>query len=450
MEKLDKIFRAYDIRGIYPTEINEDIAYKIGRGVARFLGAKKIVIGRDNRLSSDGLFQSICEGIRDEGIDVLDIGVTITPIFYLVAAKYEYDGGIMISASHNPKEYNGFKIVGRKSMPIGEETGLMKIKKIVEKLKPISAKHKIKRGKIETKDVLPHYLKNILRFIDIESIKPLRVVVDTANGAAGPVIRALDKRLPISIIHIFADLDGSFPNHQPNPLYPGATLALQEKVIKQKADFGVAFDGDGDRIIFIDEKGERINPNYIAALIVNRFFRGRGQRISFDTPSSWILREEIRKSGNIPICTKVGHVYLKEKIVRQQAIFGAESSGHYYLLEDYSVESPFFVFFKILELISKEGKPLSELIKPFKKYCIDGALFKAENAEKKLEKLAKIYKNAPRVSLYDGLSVDYRNWHFVLRISHTEPVMRLMVEAKTQKLLEEKMKQIKSLIEEKK
>ncbi|MDP2934849.1 MAG: phosphomannomutase/phosphoglucomutase [bacterium] len=449
MDALDKIFKAYDIRGIYPTEINEDIAHKIGRGTAKFLKAEKIVIGRDNRLSSDSLFKALCDGIQDEGVDILDIGITTTPIFYLVVAKYGYGGGVMISASHNPKEYNGFKIVKSGSMPVGEESGLLEIKKIIKKLKSISLKNKIKRGKLEQRDVIEHYLKNILRFVDIESIKPLKVVVDTANGAAGLVVKELDKRLPITMIHLFPELDGRFPNHQPNPMHPAATAVLQEKVLKQKADFGIAFDGDGDRILFIDEKGKRINPNYIAALIVNRFFKRAGGRISFDTPTSWVLREEIKKTGNIPICTKVGHVYLKERILRQKAIFGAESSGHYYLLEDYSVESPFFVFFKILELISKEGKSLSVMIKPFQRYFINGAVFKADNAEKKIKKVEKFYKYAPRLSLYDGLSVDYPNWHFVLRISHTEPIMRLVVEAKTQKLLDAKMKQIKSILEKK-
>ena len=449
MNALDKIFKAYDIRGIYPTEINEDIAYKIGRGVARFLKAEKIVIGRDNRLSSDSLFRALCDGVQDEGTDILDIGITTTPVFYLVVSKYEYDGGVMISASHNPKEYNGFKIVKVGSIPIGEESGLQEIKKIVRKLTPIHSKHKIRRGKLEQRDVLRHYLKNILRFVDIEAIKPLKVIVDTANGVAGPIIEELDKRLPITLIHLFSEMDGRFPNHQPNPMHPAATAVLQEKILKQKADFGIAFDGDGDRILFIDERGERINPNYIAALIVNRFFKGAGGRISFDTPTSWVLREEIKKTGNIPICTRVGHVYLKERILRQNAIFGAESSGHYYLLDDYSVESPFFVFFKILELLSREKKTLSQMIKPFEKYFINGAVFKSENAEKKMKKVEKFYKDAPRVSLYDGISIDYPNWHFVLRVSHTEPIMRLVVEATTQKILDAKMKQIRSLLEKK-
>ena len=195
MDRLDKIFKAYDIRGIYPTEVNEDVAYRIGRGLAKFLKADKIVIGRDNRLSSEGLFRSLSDGVRDQGVDVLDIGIVTTPIFYLVVSKYGYGGGVMISASHNPKEYNGFKIVKSGSVPVGEESGLSEIKKIVRGLKLIHLKHEIIRGKIERREVLDHYLKNILRFIDIEKIKPLKVIVDTANGAAGPIIQELDKKV---------------------------------------------------------------------------------------------------------------------------------------------------------------------------------------------------------------------------------------------------------------
>jgi len=448
MDNLDKIFKAYDIRGIYPTEINEDIAYKIGRGVAKFFQAQKIVIGRDNRLSSDSLFAALCEGILDEGTNILDIGYITTPMFYLVVAKYDYGGGVMITASHNPKEYNGFKVVAAQSVPIGEETGLLDIKKIIKKLKPIPKPVK-ERGKIEERDALDQYLKNILRFVDIESIKPLKVIVDTGNGTAGIVMKELDRRLPIKVVQLFAELDGSFPNHQPNPMHPEATRVLQEKIIRQKADFGIAFDGDGDRILFLDENGDRVNPNHLAALIINRFFRNAHGKISFDTPSSWIVREQISKTGNTPICTKVGHVHLKDKILREKAIFGAESSGHYYLLEDYSVESPLFVFFKVLELISKEGKPLSALIKPFQKYYIDGKIFQVKDREAKIRKTEKFYKKAERVSLYDGLTVEYPNWHFVLRASNTEPVLRLVVEAKTQKMLNSKMKEIASIVEKK-
>ncbi|MFZ5559419.1 MAG: phosphomannomutase/phosphoglucomutase [Patescibacteria group bacterium] len=444
MDILDKVFKAYDIRGIYPIEINEDIAYKIGRAAGQFLKAKEIVVGQDNRPSSESLSKSLCEGIQDEGVNVLDIGLVTTPMFYLVVAKYDYDGGIMITASHLSGEYNGFKVVRANAVPVGMDSGLEKIKKIAKS--DYSVKWQGKRGQLSKRDVLSHYLKNILRFADINNIKPLKVVIDTANGTAGIVIKELVDKLPINIIHLFPELDGSFPNHQPNPMIPENTKELQKKVLSEKADLGIGFDGDGDRILFIDENGQRINPNYIAALIINRFFNKAGKRISFDTPTSWIVREEIQKSGNIPICTRVGHTFLKEKILREKAIFGAESSGHYYFIDDYSIESPFFVLFKVLEIISKEGKTLSELIKPFQKYYLDGAVLEVSDPKKKIKKIEKLYKNAPEVSLYDGLSVEYPDWHFSLRISNTEPVMRLVVEAKTKKLLDKNMKDIKSIL----
>jgi len=441
MNNLEKIFRVYDIRGIYPNEINEDMAYKIGRAVAKFLKSKEIVIGRDNRLSSELLSKSLCEGVQDEGVDVLDIGIVTTPMFYLVVAKYDYDGGIMITASHLPKEYNGFKIVRANAMPVGMDSGLGKIKKIVKG--DYSTKWQGKRGQLSKRDVLFHYLKNILRFIDKKSIKPLKVVIDTANGTAGLVVKELAKILPINIIHLFSELDGSFPNHQPNPIIPENTRVVQKKVLSQKADLGIAFDGDGDRILFIDEKGQRINPNFIAALIINRIFKNANRRISFDTPTSWIVRQEIKKSGNIPILTRVGHTFLKEKILREKAIFGAESSGHYYFIDDYSVESPFFVLFKILEIISKERKLLSKLIKPFEKYYLERNDLEIEKPDKKIKELEKKYKKPSKLSLYDDLTIEYPKWWFNIRISNTDPaITRLAIEAKTKDLLEKKKKEL--------
>jgi len=444
MDNLDKIFKAYDVRGIYPNEINEDLAYKFGRGVARFLKAKEIVVGRDNRLSSDSLFSSLCEGILDEGINILDIGVVTTPIFYLVVAKYDYDAGAMITASHNPKEYNGFKVVKTDAMPVGLDSGLDKVKKMIKNGFPRNLDGA--RGHINRRDVLPHYLKNILRFVDMENLKPLKIVVDTANGTAGPVIKELINVLPIKIIHIFSELDGSFPNHQPNPITIENVRVLQEKVLSEKADFGVAFDGDGDRIIFLDEKGEMINPNFIAALIINKLFQKMGARISFDTPTSWVVGEEIEKSGNSCLLTKVGHTFLKERILKHGVIFAAESSGHYYWINDYSVESPFFVLFKVLEIVSKEGKSLSALIKPFERYSLERFTFETKDADKKIKAVEKFYKKPSKLSRYDGLTVEYPNWWFNIRKSNTESVVRLTIEAKTKTLLEKRKKEIFKLI----
>jgi len=449
MDNWDKIFKTYDVRGVYPREINEEVAYKIGRAVAKFLKNKEIAIGQDNRLSSEGLFKSLCAGVCDGGADVIDVGLVTTPMLYWVVARYGYKGGIMVTASHNSAEYNGFKIVKEKSIPIDEDSGLKKIKKIVAKGK---FKDK-KRGKITKKDVFLDYIENIFRFIDINSIKPLKTVVDTGNGAAGLIVPEIFKRVPAKLIHIFAELDGAYPNHNPNPVLPENTAALQKKVVSEKADCGIAFDGDGDRILFVDEKGERINPNFIFTLLIDRFFRNKG-KIVYDVSASRIVREEIKKSGNTTLCTRVGYSFLKEKMSKLNVVFGGESSGHYYLGEDYYIESPFFVLFKILEIISKEGKPLSELIKPFDKYYLERINFKIkENPDKILKELEKKYKKDParlgrpgKVSLFDGLTIEHSDWWFNIRISNTEPVLRLTIEADTKELLEEKKQELLKLI----
>jgi len=441
MTNLDKIFKAYDVRGIYPNEINEDLAYKIGRAAAKFLKAKEIVVGRDNRLSSASLSRSLCEGIREEGVDVLDIGVVTTPMLYLTVIKYDYKGGIMVTASHNPKEYNGFKFVKDDAMPVGMDSGLDKIKKMVSS--GFVRKWEGKRGESSKREVLLHYIKNIIRFADIKKIKPLKVVIDTANGTAGTVVPELFKNFPVRVIHIFSELDGSFPNHAPNPVISENTVALQKKILSENADLGVAFDGDGDRVIFFDEKGDRVSPDLIAALLVHHLYRNVG-KILYTPVASRIFREEIRKSHNEPICSKVGHTFLKSKMMNQKIFFGAESSGHYYLRDNYYVESSFIVLIKIMELVSEKNKPLSELIHPFEKYFRDRDDFKVENPNKLIKKLEKKYKNASRFSLYDGLTMEFPNWWFNLRASNTEPIMRLTVEAKTKNLLDKKLKELKN------
>ncbi|OGZ33285.1 MAG: hypothetical protein A2V69_02005 [Candidatus Portnoybacteria bacterium RBG_13_40_8] len=443
MTNLDKIFKANDVRGIYPNEINEDMAYKIGRATAKFLRTREIVVGRDNRLSSESLSKSLCEGILDEGVNILDIGLVTTPAFYLTIIKYDFKGGIMVTASHNPKEYNGFKFVKDDALPLGMDSGLDKIKKMVKK--GFIRKWDGKRGRLNRREILSHYLKNILRFADIGKIKPLKIIIDTANGTAGIVVPELFKNFPIEVIHIFSELDGSFPNHDPNPVISENTTALQKKILSEHADLGVSFDGDGDRVIFFDEKGERVGPDLIAALLVHYLFENVG-KILYTPVASKIFREEIKRSHNEPICSKVGHTFLKNKMVNQKIFFGAESSGHYYLKDNYYVESPFIVLIKVMELISEKKKSLSELIGPFNKYYRDREDFKVKNQNKLIKRLENKYKNASKLSLYDGLTVEFPDWWFNFRPSNTEPITRLVVEAKTKILLDKKLKEIKSLI----
>lgn len=459
MTNLDKIFRAYDIRGIYPGEINEEVAYKIGRAVAKFLKTKEIIVGRDNRTSSENLFKVLAEGVRDQGVDVIDIGLTTTPMFYFSAVNWNIKGGVMITASHNPPQYNGFKIIRDKAMPVGEDSGLKKIKKLIEKNR---FSNKSRGGLIE-KEPLGDYIKNILRFINPKGIKPLKIIIDTANGTAGLVVPELfkqsslrsqkphlsDKRIFINLTHIFANLDGSFPYHNPDPTKPENTKVLQEKVLSEKADLGAAFDGDGDRILFVDEKGNRINPNFIFALLINNFFQNKG-KILYDVIASRVVKEEIEKTGNIPVCSKVGHTFVKEKMKKDNIVFGAESSGHYYLKDNYFIESPFIILLKVLEILSKSRKPFSELIKPLQRYYLERINFKIKDTKLQgpniVKQIKKRYKKTAKISCVDGLTVEFSDWWFNLRPSHTEPVLRFTIEAKTKELLEEKKKEVLSFI----
>jgi phosphomannomutase len=414
MDNLEKIFRAYDVRGIYPDEINEDLAYKIGRAIAKFLKAKEIVVGRDNRSSSEGLFKLLSEGIRDQGADVIDIGLSTTPMFYWAVVQYGYKGGIMITASHNPAEYNGFKIVKKQAMPVAGDSGLKKIKKLV-----VKDKFKDKnRGQLKKKEVLSEYIENILKFSQIKKIKPFEININTGEGTAELVISELLKKIPV------------------------------QRTLSREADLGVIFDKDGDRILFIDEKRQKINPDLITALLVRHFFKKSG-KILYTVVASRLVREEIEKTGNKAVCSRVGHTFIQEKMAKEKIIFGAESSGHYYLKDNHYLDSPLFVLLKVLELLSKERKPLSELIKPFDKYFQKKIDFPVEEPEKLLKNIKKTLIRQwqkGKISKIDGLTIEYPDWWFNLRPSNTEPFLRLALEVKTEELLKEKIREVTKLI----
>jgi len=415
MDKLDKIFRAYDVRGIYPDELNEKTAYQIGRATARFLKAKEIVVGRDNRLSSDDLFKSLCEGIQDEGIDIIDIGLVISPMLYWSTVRYGYRGGIMITASHNPSEYNGFKIVKKGSISVGERSGLGRIKELIKKER---FKDK-KRGNASKREILREYIKDVLKSINLKNIKPLKVFADYSDGTANQVIPELFKNLPVSL----------------------TTFPLEE------TDLGINFDRDGDRILFIDEKKQNINPDLITALLIHHFFRNAG-KILYTVITSRTVKEEIEKNDNIPICSRVGYTFIKEKMEKEKIIFGAESSGHYYFRNNYVLESPLIVLLKILEIISRTKMSLSDLVSQFQRYYQERIAIPVKNTGQTtfiINRLENKYKTA-KIHKIDGLTIEYSDWWFNLRPSNTEPLMRLTIEADTKELLEEKKKELVKLI----
>ncbi len=439
------IFRAYDIRGIYPKELNEDAAYFIGQAFVKFLGKKnlKIVVGRDNRISSPPLFKALSKGIISQGGSVIDIGLSTTPMLYFAVAHYKYDGGIEISASHNPPQYNGFKLVKEKAIPISEKTGLKEIKKIIQRAKF----KKGERSKIRKKKILSDYLKFNLREININRLKPLKIVVDTANAAPGILIPYLERKLPIQIYSLFEKLDGNFPNHFPNPLIKENLKSLRKEVKTKKVDLGVAFDGDGDRIIFVDENGKIISGDLITALIsILILKKNPGAKILYDIRSSRAVREFVKENQGRPVVWRVGHSFIKEKMRRENIIFGGEFSGHYYLKKHYFSEAPFFVLFKILETLSETKKNLSQLIKPLERYFCSGEInFKVKDKKKTLKLLEKKYQKG-EISHLGGLRIDFKDWWFLARPSGTEDLLRLIIEAETKKLMIKKKKELTKLI----
>lgn len=415
------IFKAYDIRGIYGEQLNEDIAYKIGRAFAMYMG-HRIVVARDNRLSSDSLFKALTKGINDQGSDVYDIGLATSPMFYFAVPNLDCDGGIIITASHNPSNYNGFKMVRGDSMPLSGEDGIDEIKRLVEKNDFVSGE----KGNIYTKDITNEYINSFER-----KKHNLKVVVDTANSVPGLIVGEMLSG--VQLLHIFSELDGNFPNHEPNPLKEENIKDLREKVLEYGADMGISFDGDGDRVFFIDERGELISSDLIIALVAKLI----DKKILYDPRCSNIVKETAKES----VMYRVGHSFIKQKMRDDDIFFGGEYSGHYYLKQGSSYyESPYFVIYTLLEAM--EDNKLSELILPFRKYYHSGELnFKVEDKQSVIEAIEKKYSQG-KITKIDGIRIDFDDWWFLLRASNTEPVLRLIVEAKSKELLEGKIKEI--------
>ncbi|PIX88162.1 MAG: phosphomannomutase/phosphoglucomutase [Candidatus Nealsonbacteria bacterium CG_4_10_14_3_um_filter_36_16] len=441
-----QIFRAYDIRGIYPKELDERAAYLIGRAFVKFFKKPrlKIVVGRDNRLSSPSLFKALTKGIIDQGADVIDIGLSTTPMHYFTVAHFKFDGGVMITASHNPPQYNGFKFVREKAIPISEKTGLKEIKKLTTRPGNVITRP----GRVVKKEVLKDYIEFNLKDFHLKKIKPLKIVIDTANAVPGILVPKIFKKINCKIYYLFAKLDGSFPNHLPSPHEEKNLKSLKKEVLRKKADLGIAFDGDGDRVIFVDEKGKMIPGDLITALLASLILKENpGEKVLCDVRSSNIVRDVVKEMGGIPVIGRIGHSFIKERMRRENIIFQGELNGHYYLRTHYFCEAPFFVIFKILEEISRNRKSISELVKPFQKYSHSGEInFKVKNKKKVFKTLEDKFRGGEILKI-DGLRIDFPNWWFNVRPSHTEPLLRLVVEARTKKLMEQKIKEIKSIIE---
>ncbi|HOK35567.1 MAG TPA: phosphomannomutase/phosphoglucomutase [Candidatus Pacearchaeota archaeon] len=446
-----EIFKAYDIRGIYKKDFDTKTAFKIGQAFSEFLKNNKrtpltIIVGRDNRLSSASLAKAVKNGLKLQGSNVIDIGLSSTPMFYFGVNFLKADGGIMITASHNPPEYNGFKLVREEAIPISGDTGIEEIKKMIL----LDNFKKRKPGTESRKNILNEYIKFNLKFLDSQKVSSLKIVVDTANAVSSTLIPKIATKIKkIKFYHLFSDLDGHFPNHNPDPLVKENLVYLQKEVLKRKADFGVGFDGDGDRVIFVDEKGKAISGDLITALMAKIILREKpGEKILYDVRSSKIVPEVIKENKGIPIPSRVGHSFVKATMRQENIIFGGELSGHYYFRENHFCETPFFVLFKIIEEISFQKQHFSKIIKPFQKYAYSGEInFEIEDKKGTIKKIEEHFRDKNcKISRLDGTKIDFGDWWFLIRPSNTEPLLRLIVEAKDQKTLKEKIKEVEKII----
>ncbi len=438
------IFKAYDIRGAYPDELNEAAARRIGSAFAAYLGAKEIVVGRDMRLSSPALSAAFVEGARSAGADIVDVGMVTSPLLYYALIDGKYEGGAMVTASHLPAGQNGFKLNRRAAVPLSRDRGLPELEKMVrEGGVPFS---QARPGGYRTDSVLVKYVDRMSRFV--RDPRPLRIVVDAGNGIVGPELTELFRRIPAwNVTALYMEPDGSFPHHVANPLLEENTKDLQNKVLEEKADIGVAFDGDADRCGFIDEKGKRIREDLVTAFIAENYLTKKpGERIIYDLRSSRIVSETIRNFGGVPIRSRVGHSFIKERMRQEDAAFAGELSGHYYYRDTGFTDNALFTMIQMLNFLARKKEPLSELLAPLRKYASTGEInFKTAAADRIEKALETTFRDGQQDHL-DGLTVSFDPWWFNLRSSNTEPVIRLNLEATGPDLMNRKLEEVIGVI----
>jgi phosphomannomutase len=438
------VFKAYDVRGIYPSQLDEEGAYAIGRAVVAQFKPKRFAVGRDMRLSSPGMAAAAMQGVADGGAEVLDLGMIGTEMLYFAVGELGLDGGLTVTASHNPKEYTGMKIVRRGALPVGGESGLLDVRDLAMS----GVWPQRQAGRIESVDIWPQYVDRVMSFIDVSELKPLKVVIDAANGMAGAMLPPVLERLPIEAVPCFFEPDGSFPNHEPNPLLPENREFIVRKTLEEGADLGVAFDGDADRCFFVDDTGEFVPGDFVTALFAESVLaREPGAKIIYDVRASRAVPETIERDGGVPLINRVGHAFIKARMRKDHAAFGGEVSGHYYFRDFSQADTGTVPFLLMLELISRKGEKLSEIVAPLHEgHFITGELnTPVSDVALKLQEIKERYGDG-KVSHLDGISVDYPEWHFNVRPSNTEPLLRLNLEATSQALMEQKCDELLALI----
>ena len=443
------IFKAYDVRGLYPTEINEEVARLIGRGFAAYLNTDHIAVSRDMRISSPGLASAFIDGVRAQGTSVTDYGMLGTDMLYFAVAHDKLGGGAQITASHNPKEYNGIKMVRAEALPLSGDAGIGDIRDMIAAgtLPPPAAAP----GRLASGDVLDEYVDKVMSFIDARTIEPFSVVLDAGCGMAGLVAPRLFERLPCRVTTLCFTIDGTFPTHEANPLIEENRRDITAEVVRQKADIGIAWDGDADRCFFIDGSGEFISGDFVTALLAEAFLlKHPGSTIVYDLRASHAVKDVVAHYGSRALENRVGHAFIKRRMREEDAIFGGEVTGHYYFRDFYYADNGFIPALLILELMSKKKQSLRDLLRPFReRYFISGEintkLASMAEVPRKLEAIEARYRDG-RVARVDGLSVEYPDWHFNVRPSNTEPLLRLNLEATSPKLMEQRRDEVLSLI----
>jgi phosphomannomutase len=444
-----RVFKAYDVRGIYGAELDEEGAQAIGRAFVEVFEPKRIAVGHDMRLSSPAMAEAVIAGATEAGAEVLELGLVGTEMVYFAVGELGLDGGVAVTASHNPKEYTGMKIVRAGALPVGGESGLLEIRDRALADSQGQTQGQTP-GRVQKYDVWPAYVERVLSFVDVSAIRPLKVVIDAANGMAGAMLPPVLEHLQqLDVVRCFFEPDGTFPNHEPNPLLPENREFIVRRTLDEGADFGVAFDGDADRCFFVDDTGEFVPGDFATAIFAEAVLgKEPGAKVIYDVRASWAVPDTIESRGGVPLMNRVGHAFIKQRMREEGAAFAGEVSGHYYFRDFKQADSGVIPFLLMLERISGEGAKLSEILRPFReRYFITGELnTPVPGVEAKLGEIEQRFGPEGHVSHLDGVSVNADDWHMNVRPSNTEPLLRLNLEARTPELMAQKRDEVLALI----
>jgi phosphomannomutase len=444
MQTLPDIFKAYDIRGVYPSELDPETAYKIGRALVVYLKAQGVVVGRDMRLSSPALSSALIDGILDQGADVCDVGLISTDGLYFAVGKFGFDGGVMVTASHNPPEYNGFKICRSEARALSMDEGIGEIRDLVAE---DDFDDPAARGALHERDVSEAFSEHVLSLIDVNLVRPMKIAIDAGNGMGGKIVPPIFDKLPVEVVPLYFELDGRFPNHLANPIEPENVEDLRKAIAEHSADFGIAFDGDADRMFILDERGEFVGGDMITALVGKVMLdKHPGATIVYNLICSRAVAEMIEREGGKGIESRVGHSFIKSLMRQHDAVFGGEHSGHFYFRDNWYADSGIIAALTVIELLSKENASISEVLKPLDQYVRSGEInTTVEDQPATIRKVEDRFSDGS-ISYLDGLTVRYDDWWFNVRGSNTQPLLRLNLEATNQELLKEKTDEILSII----